>query len=59
MESCKEESWTCYDGFRFNRPEIMLEATWPKLAGIIQTLESGRDLMFVDSDVFLKGWVTL
>jgi len=55
MESCREESWTCYDGFRFNRPDIMLEATWPKLAGIIQTLESGRDLMFVDSDVFLKG----
>lgn len=55
MQVCKERAFSCYDGFRFDKPEIMLPATWPKLAGIIGTLESGRDMMFIDSDVFLRG----
>lgn len=56
MDVCQENRYTaCYAEYQHNRPEIMLEATWPKLAGIIDTLEAGRDVMFCDSDIFVKG----
>jgi len=55
MDTCREKGWTCYGEYEQSRPDIILPATWPKLAGLIDTLEAGRDVIFVDSDIFFKG----
>lgn len=58
MDTCRDRGWTCYGEYEATRPDIIFPATWPKLRGMIDTLESGRDAIFVDSDVFFKSWVT-
>lgn len=57
MQCQQDPNIHCFDGFIYNRPEIMLQATWPKLAGLITVLEMGREVVFVDSDVFIRGCV--
>ena len=55
MEQCRTQGWTCYGEYEATRPEVIFPSTWPKLAGLIDTLSTGRDLVFVDSDVFFRS----
>ncbi|GEM07604.1 salivary gland secretion 1 [Rhodotorula toruloides] len=42
-----------YAGYMHNRPQQILESTWPKLAAFIEVLHH-RDIFFVDSDVAFR-----
>ncbi|KAH8930420.1 hypothetical protein BT69DRAFT_1275490 [Atractiella rhizophila] len=52
LKKCEERGWWCFGGWMEGRPEILLKYTYPKLMSMIQILESGRDVFFVDSDVY-------
>lgn len=55
IERCKNSQipMYCYGGYKYTRPPQMPVATWPKIAGLIDTLEF-RDAFYVDSDVAFK-----
>ncbi|KDE05061.1 hypothetical protein MVLG_04502 [Microbotryum lychnidis-dioicae p1A1 Lamole] len=53
VESMEEMERYAFGGFIHNRPDKILVATWPKLAGLIEVLKH-RDVFFVDSDVSFK-----
>ncbi|ORY66788.1 hypothetical protein BCR35DRAFT_354835 [Leucosporidium creatinivorum] len=53
VRNCEERGVYAYGGYQFTRPEKILVATWPKLAGLIEVLKH-RDVFFVDSDVAFK-----
>ncbi|KAH8917267.1 hypothetical protein BT69DRAFT_1354898 [Atractiella rhizophila] len=53
--ACEEMGWFCFGGYREGKPEIIKTFTWPKLMGLIEILESGRDTFFVDSDVYFRS----
>jgi len=55
MDTCREKGWNCYGEYEATRPDIIFPATWPKLSGLIDILETGRDAIFVDSDVFFRS----
>ncbi|GAA5859120.1 hypothetical protein JCM8547_004010 [Rhodosporidiobolus lusitaniae] len=56
MEECKaKETFSCYGGFINTRPVNMKISPWLKLAGIVDALDAGRDILFVDSDVAVNG----
>lgn len=59
MDVARKKKMNAYGGYQTTRPEQILVATWPKLAGVIDALEAGWDVFFVDSDVFFKSSVSL
>ncbi|GAA5823105.1 hypothetical protein JCM11251_007488 [Rhodosporidiobolus azoricus] len=56
LENCRmRQTVACYGGYQDGRPEIPVAAAWMKLSGIIDTLKSGRDVLFVDPDAVVNG----
>ncbi|GAA5889159.1 hypothetical protein JCM6882_009759 [Rhodosporidiobolus microsporus] len=56
LEECRmRQTFACYGGYQEGRPEIPRAAAWMKLSGIIDALDSGRDVLFVDPDAVVNG----
>ncbi|KAM0746302.1 hypothetical protein T439DRAFT_384308 [Meredithblackwellia eburnea MCA 4105] len=53
VQLCDERKYYCWGGYEYTRPEQILQATWPKLAGMMEVLQK-RDVFFVDADVFFR-----
>ncbi|GAA98522.1 uncharacterized protein L969DRAFT_104055 [Mixia osmundae IAM 14324] len=55
LRTCRQQGWYCYGGYEATRSREWMRATWPKVAGLHDILQSGRSVFFVDSDVFFRG----
>ncbi|GAA5881371.1 hypothetical protein JCM1840_004869 [Sporobolomyces johnsonii] len=55
MEQCATRPFLCYGGYRNTRHWRLTPRVWTKLSGIIDSLTSGRDVLFVDPDVVLNS----
>ncbi|KAM0749036.1 hypothetical protein T439DRAFT_327527 [Meredithblackwellia eburnea MCA 4105] len=53
VKMCAERNFYCWGGYEYKRPKQNLQATWPKLAGMMEVLQK-RDTFFVDADVFFR-----
>ncbi|GAA5939901.1 hypothetical protein JCM1841_000522 [Sporobolomyces salmonicolor] len=54
MEECARRPFLCYGGYRNTRHWRLTPRVWTKLSGIIDSLNSGRDVLFIDADVVLN-----